>query len=171
MRHPHDAAPLRSSAHGWCMTRHLSALQRSNTTALPVPILTDGMSAGVDDTLGRIYDAPALIGGPLHQLAASFAAALQDYHIRATSCGQSFEHMVLLEAAVQGWHVTALLFNVFSSILKARMRLWQEGSGACILQQNLPVLRLTLRDRSQHVDNVEWARYKLQHQMCTVHAS
>ena len=48
-------------------------------------------------------------GDALLNMASSFAAALQAYKIRATACGQSFEHMVLLEAAVQGWHVTALL--------------------------------------------------------------
>ena len=67
------------------------------------------ISAGVEDTLARIQDAPALEGAVLLQMVTSFAAALQEYQIRATSSGQSFEHMVLLEAAVQGWHVTALL--------------------------------------------------------------
>ncbi len=49
----------------------------------------------------------------LFRLASKYTAALQAYQTRAKECGQSFKHMVLLEAAVQGWHVPALLFILF----------------------------------------------------------
>ena len=39
-------------------------------------------------------------------------AALQAYKIRAARTGQSLEHVVMLEAAVQGWYV---LFSFHSS--------------------------------------------------------
>lgn len=50
----------------------------------------------------------------LFRLVPVFEAALQAYQIRAAQCGQSFKHMVLLEAAVLGWHVPALLRRTFS---------------------------------------------------------
>ena len=38
--------------------------------------------------------------------------ALQAYQVRAAECKQTYEHMVLLEAAVQGWHVTSRIWLV-----------------------------------------------------------
>ena len=55
----------------------------------------------------------------LIRLVPSFVAALQAYQVRAAQCGHSFAHMVLLEAAVQGWYVPALPFYcVFPACLK-----------------------------------------------------
>lgn len=54
---------------------------------------------------------------------------LQAYQTRATECGQTFEHMVLLEAAVVGWYVSGLLPALqCSGIDQACVHLCQEGT-------------------------------------------
>ncbi len=45
-------------------------------------------------------------------LVSCFKTALQAYQVRAAECGQTYEHMVLLEAAVQGWQVTSWILSL-----------------------------------------------------------
>ena len=83
-------------------------------------LLTQGMSVGTNNALaeGLCHDCP--LSEVLGELEASFTAAIQSYQIRAAQCGQSFKHMVLLEAAVQGWCVPNTLLPV-SSFAEAYM--------------------------------------------------
>ena len=85
----------------------MNQVRRCSAPALLLAISspTPGVCAGGIHCLGS----GRLAGAELITLTSTFASALHAYKVRAGRCGQSFEHMVLLEAAVQGWHVTALL--------------------------------------------------------------
>ena len=74
------------------------------------------------DALGKLYGYEP--GDAVTMLVATFTAALQAYRVRAAASGQSFEHMVLLEAAVQGWFVTALPLDLLYQYLHACVRLY-----------------------------------------------
>ncbi len=84
----------------------------SVATASIVPqlaALKQGFYAGVISIMAQHADADPLHDGLLRDLTTAFTINLQVYKIRAEKYAQSFEHMVLLEAAVQGWYVAALL--------------------------------------------------------------
>ena len=66
------------------------------------------MSAGTNAALAETLHRNLSLSHVLDELVPSFTAALQSYQIRAGQRGQSFKHMVLLEAAVQGWCVPSL---------------------------------------------------------------
>ncbi|CAL5218575.1 g269 [Coccomyxa viridis] len=56
----------------------------------------------------------------LPKLVTALTTALKTYHIRAEKCGQSFQHMVLLEAGVQGWSLeTPYISKLLRAILAA----------------------------------------------------
>ena len=48
----------------------------------------------------------------LIKLVPPITAALQAFQTRAAQCGQSFAHIVWLEAAVQGWCVPAYIVMI-----------------------------------------------------------
>ena len=66
---------------------------------------TQGAFAGTMDAVADPYS-DLVPTSDIVRWVPSFTAALQAYQIRAAQCGQSFEHMVRLEAAVRGWYVT-----------------------------------------------------------------
>ena len=80
-------------------------------------LLTRSMFAGVLDILMEVGNLTLIRIGVLLQLVPCITAALQAYQTRAAQCGQSFTHMVLLEAAVQGWYTTALLLSGLNTAL------------------------------------------------------
>ncbi|CAL5223081.1 g5540 [Coccomyxa viridis] len=63
----------------------------------------DHLLPGALDALVENADADFLQADGLGRLVPSITAALLAYKTRAAQCGQTFEHMVRLEAAVQGW--------------------------------------------------------------------
>ena len=75
------------------------------------------VSAGALDVLMEVGSLTFIRLGVLLQLLPCLTAALQAYQTRATQSGQSFAHMVLLEAAVQGWYAPALLLSTLGFIL------------------------------------------------------
>ena len=110
------------SAHSWCaqLRCRLYTLAHSSsscTTAalqsagmvLRSALLKHGLHAGALDVMAQHGDKKSLDDDLMRDLTSAFRSILQAYKARATSCGQSYKHMVLLEAAVQGWHVSALL--------------------------------------------------------------
>ena len=76
---------------------------------LLVALLRQGILAGsVEALVEHVADADIPQAHVLIRLVPTFSAILQAYQSRAAQCGQSFEHMVLLEAVVQDWRVSAL---------------------------------------------------------------
>ena len=71
-------------------------------------MLTRSMSTGAIDALAEDPDTDISQAVVLRKLEPSITAALKAYHTRATQCGRSFEHVVLLEAAAQGWYLPAM---------------------------------------------------------------
>ena len=67
----------------------------------------------------------------------SLQAALQVHQTRASECGKTFEHMVLLQAAVQGWHVSGLLLAIPSP--------GTDQTHLYIRQEGIPSLHLNFR--------------------------
>ena len=92
--------------------------QHDDGAAQPIAVLLDALFT--QGALADTFMAATGIGDfskrhNLIRLMPSFAAALQAYQIRAAQCGHSFAHTVLLEAAVQGWYVTALIPRLSAS--------------------------------------------------------
>ncbi|CAL5223079.1 g5538 [Coccomyxa viridis] len=81
----------------------------------------DHLLPGALDVLVENTGADFSRANVLIKLVPSITAALQAYQARAAQCGQSFEHMVWLEAAVQGWplaihaHACDLLFGMIKA--------------------------------------------------------
>ena len=100
-----------------CGTKQLSDMQSSAAQIGAAQLLCCdatcsadfGHVAGALDELVEIPEDAFLHTHVLIKLVPAVTAALQAYQARATQCGQPFEHMVRLEAAVQGWCVPALL--------------------------------------------------------------
>ena len=67
-------------------------------------MVSAGTYNALAETLHRNLSLPLV----LVELVPFFTAALQSYQIRAGQCGQSFKHMVLFEATVQGWCALSL---------------------------------------------------------------
>ena len=68
----------------------------------------------------------------LINLVPAISGALQDYYFRAVHSRQSFAHVVMLEAAVQGWHVSCLTLIY----IKLCIEMQASGKGclnACLL--------------------------------------
>lgn len=105
--------------------------------------------------MARCADTNPVAGDVLIRLVSSLTTALWAYQIRATECGQKLKHMVLLEAAVQGWRVTASLLGFSHSISQDCMHLWQGCSAA-----SRPRLAHRIGD-AVYVQNV----FRLQHAM------
>ena len=86
--------------------------------------LTQRIFAGVLDTMIQYAaesraKSPSLEATLLRTLVSSFSYALKAYQMRAKTGGQTFEHVVLLEAAVQGWYVfTPVYFLSSPALLK-----------------------------------------------------
>ena len=75
-------------------------------------VLTEKVLAGFFDMMTEATSYVSR-GHILQRIVPAVTAALQAYQMRAAQSGQSFMHMVLLEAAVQGWHVTTLLLAIY----------------------------------------------------------
>ncbi len=90
------------------------ALQHGCTAVASLSANMEPITADATDTVRKMPDARLLgadlLTATLTRLIAFFTTALQAYHVRAAKSGQTLEHMVLLEAAVQGWQVPVLLF-------------------------------------------------------------
>ena len=96
--------------------------------------LIPAVPAGIDEALVEHYDGSDFLQAHfLIRLVPAFTAILQSYQKRAAERGQSFEHMVLLEAAVESRHVSSLLPHTYlSSRAPEGMQLWlEEGSIFC----------------------------------------
>lgn len=92
-------------------------------------VLITQMLAGALEVMAEWGNPKADQSRVLKRLMTRFTTALQTYQTRAAQAGQSFEHMVLLEAAVQGWQVAALLFLLsLSRFAQVWMHLWQAGT-------------------------------------------
>ncbi|CAL5223104.1 g5566 [Coccomyxa viridis] len=91
----------------------------NDMSALRTEFVLDHMLPGTITALADI--GPTTLGShTLIKAVPSFAAALQAYQMRAAQCGRSFEHMVLLEAAVQGWSIdTPDAGNLLRAIIAA----------------------------------------------------
>ena len=66
------------------------------------------LTAGAMDVLASNAHADWTHGNVLRKLVPPIAAALQAYKARAVATGRSYKHIVMLQAAVQGWCVTCL---------------------------------------------------------------
>ena len=80
-----------------------------------IAALIVGLFAGTNAALRELGGKYIFQANVLIRLVPSFKAALQAYQMRAAQSGQSFERMVLLEAAVQGWYAPIFLVLSLSS--------------------------------------------------------
>ena len=69
--------------------------------------------AGAMHKLVENADADLSRAEVLINLVPPIRGALEDYHFRAVHSRQSFAHVIMLEAAVQGWHVSCLTLIYF----------------------------------------------------------
>ena len=93
---------LRRRASSCSAALHCTLLRHGHLLSAGVITFFQFCQVGSNDALGRDDVLPGLV--------TTLEAALMTYQIRARRCGKSFKHMVLLEAGVQGWYVTALLY-------------------------------------------------------------
>ena len=102
-------------------------MQHTRSVGMHSALLTHGKFAGT--FMAPSSDELYLQMSDNRKLLPFFQAALLAYQTRATDCGQTFEHMILLEAAVQGWYVSGLLLALqFPGIRQACKHLCQEGT-------------------------------------------